>query len=510
MIRPSDPIAWESSLPIRPSSPAWRAVVRAVYGSPLTPDERATFLSLSGGVEPPAGGSSDVLVVAGRRGGKSETMARVATFEALHGGHHVALARGQRGRIVVISPLREQSQEILGYTRGLAALPQIRKRVAGVTADSVEFTNGIVVSVMTADAVAVSGPTIVCVIRDEWAKWPGPESATPDTAIESSLRPALAPVVGAPPRRILGITSAYLDEGLAYDTDRTCYGRPDAPTLVLRGSTIDFNPAIDRAWLERERRRDPRAFAREYECAWQSAVTEGWFGADTIEACVDRGRVRSPRIPGIEYVCAIDAAFRADAFTCAVAHAERRDDRAVAVLDRIAAWHAPKGGVLQVEPTVAAVVGIAKAYGCERVLADQYAAVPLAESFRRHDLRMVEIPWTNRSKPARFRRVRDAMTDGAVRLCDDAETIRELHNIQGKLLRSGGEQIEARRGHDDRVSAAVLALSEAMDRDARTPSPEAIATVWAIDLGTCGYSSVPVGSLFRCDDDDDWPKGWRR
>ncbi len=461
MTRFPDPIAWEATLPVRPSSPAWRAVVRATYGTPLDAEDRAVFLEVSGGLDPRPGGWTELEAVVGRRGGKSETIARIGVFEAVHGGHEVALAPGQLGIVAVISPLREQSQQIMGYARGLAQLPQVRRHVATVGADRVEFKTGVALQVMTADAVSVSGPTLACVIRDEWAKWPGPESACPDFEIEASLRPAAAPVAGAPPRRFFGITSAYLRDGLAFETDVANFGRPDADVLVVRGSTELFNPAIDRAWLERERRRSPRTFAREYLAEWADATTDGWFG-DVIESSVDHGTDEREPEDGVSYWAAIDAAFRGDRFALAICHAT--DDRGV-VLDLCKSWAAERGRALSVDRVVAESSLLLRSYGCAMALADQFAFDPLAALYQRHRITLRQEAWTASSKPARFRLVRDAMTDGAVRLLDDRDLLREFHAISGTLLRSGGERIEAKRGHDDLVHAVVLCMSEAMTRD---------------------------------------------
>jgi len=457
-----DPIEWEQSLPIRPSSPAWRATVRALYGTLTDPADVELFRSLAGRDAPP-GGADEFLAVVGRRGGKSESIARIATFEAVHGGHAVALAPGQLGLIPIISPLREQSGEILRYVTGLAQLPQVRRHVDGdPTRDGVRFKTGVEVRTMTADAVALSGPTVVCAIRDELAKHPGAESAMPDTVVEAALRPALAPVVGAPRRRLIGITSAYVRDGCAFETDRDHFGRPDSPVLVVRGSTEQFNPNIDRAWLERERKRvGPNVFAREYLAEWQDAVTAGWFG-DVISRCVDTGRESSEPIEGNLYVAAIDAAFKGDKFALAIAHLEQRDGRPVVVLDRAVSWKASGGGALNVAETVAEVSELIREYR-GAAFADQFSFVPLRELFRQCGVDLTEVPWTQSSKPQMFGRVRAGMTDGAVRLCDDAELISEFHSIQGKLLKSGGERLEARVGHDDLVHASVMALFFAED-----------------------------------------------
>lgn len=509
---PRDPITWEQTLPLRPSSPAWVACVRAIYGVPLSPDELALYHQLSGGIDPPVGGSTDVLCVIGRRGGKSETMARVAMFEALHGGHEVALAPGQRGRIVVISPLREQSQEVLGYAKGIAALPQIRSKVASITADSIEFSNGLTIQVCTCDALNVSGPTIVCLIRDEWSKWPGAESATPDTVIEASVRPALAPVVGAPPRRKIGISSAYITDGQCYTTDRDCFGKAGADTLVLRGSTITFNPNIDREYLAKERRRSPSDYEREYECVWQDGITEGWFGSSVIDASVVHGRsiATRARLPRAPYYVAIDAAFKGDRFALAVAHMERSDERWIAVLDLVRTWEPRPGETLSSDLAVHESSAAARGFGCDRIYGDQCCAPVLIDSYRREHITLVEVPWTAQNKPLKYRMVRDGMADGSVWLCDDAETVKEFKGIQGKLLQSGGERIEARRGHDDRVSAAVLALSLAMKLDSRArPNGDFDYASFsaAMPLGDCGFGRQSSEDRWGNGGDPDWPSG---
>jgi hypothetical protein len=460
-----DPIEWEATLPIRPSSPAWRCVIKALYGTPLTPDELALFRELSGLESPPEGGSDEFLAVVGRRGGKSEAIARLATFEACHGGHAVALAPGQTALIPIITPVREQAQQIVGYAHGIAALPQVRPFVAGEpTLHGVRFVTGVEIRVMTADAVAVSGPTVVCAVRDELAKFPGDDAATSDREIDNSLRPALAPVIGAPRRRLVGITSAYIREGIAFETDRDAFGKPDSGVLVVRGPTELFNPNIDRAWLARERRRvGTKVFAREYLAEWQHATTDGWFG-NVIDRCVDTGRASSGPLSGIRYVAAIDAAFRGDRFALAIAHREHDEDGPpVTVIDAVDTWEPDEGEVLSVPHVVRDVAKRIRAYGA-MTFADQFSFDPLRELFRRHGVWLREAPWTATSKPQRFSRIRAAMSDGLVRLPDDEELIKEFHAIRGRLLRSGGEQLEARAGHDDLAHAAVMAAYFAMDR----------------------------------------------
>jgi hypothetical protein len=462
-----DPIEWETALGLRPSSPAWAAVVKAIYGSPLTRSEKRLLDLLTGDVGAPEGGALEVLAVVGRRGGKSETAARIATFEAIHGGHGIALARGQAGVFALVAPLREQAEELLGYSRGLATLPAIKRELARPPKlNEVAFKTGVSIRVMTADAVAVSGVTAVGAIFEEFAKFPCGDSVGSDREVEAAFRPALAPMVGAPPRRFIRITSAFVEEGVAYETDRACFGVPDASVYVVRGQTETFNPNIDRAWLKREARRNAREFAREYLGVWQSALVDGWFGDEVIDRSIDRGRPGpDPREPGVRYFAAMDQAFRGDRFVLAVAHAVTDGNSAPTIIvDAVVSWQAPKGGTLAVESTVVAVCAWLARYGLASALCDQFAAVPLAALFKQHGVALREIPWTGASKAPRFRQVRDAMVDERVRLPDDPKTIAEFRNIVGRVTEDKNERIAAGRGHDDRVSAVVLCASECLRR----------------------------------------------
>jgi hypothetical protein len=436
-----------------------------VWGSPLSAEDEALYLKLSGGRAVPAEGHDRVLVVKGRRGGGSETIARWATYEAIHGGHELALAPGQVGVAAVITPEHKHAREVLGYARGLAALPQVRRHVARVTDDAVTFANGIEVRITTANEMAVAA-TFVFVLFDEAARLPGQESATPDKAIVAAVLPGMAPIRGAPRRRLVAVTSAFVDTGWAFEVDRDNFGRADADTLVLRGSTERFNPNVDVEWLERERRRDPMVAAREFgdgdvPPVWMASVLESWFGAGVIEKCVDKGRGSLEPAPGWTYTLGVDAAFSRDNFGIAIV--SRRGGQTIVV--HTDALRPPLGGALSPRACVNHVVQLMRTYGIDSVLLDQFCAPVLIESFEERGVDAVKVDWTGsgvRSKAARYREVREEMRDGRVRLVDDRALLRELHRVRGRTSQQGHESIDAPgKGVDDRVSALVLAASEA-------------------------------------------------
>jgi hypothetical protein len=81
---------------------AWRALLYAALGEPLNEDELAAFRQLTGRQEPPTQRVEKLLVIAGRRAGKSLCAALLAVYQATL-VDHVTLRRGERGLVLCIS-----------------------------------------------------------------------------------------------------------------------------------------------------------------------------------------------------------------------------------------------------------------------------------------------------------------------------------------------------------------------------------------------------------------------
>ena len=80
-----------------PSWAAWRPLLLACMGEPLTADELAFFTRFTGRSEAPTRRVDEAWIVAGRRAGKTRAMAALAVYLAALCTHAHHLARGQRG-----------------------------------------------------------------------------------------------------------------------------------------------------------------------------------------------------------------------------------------------------------------------------------------------------------------------------------------------------------------------------------------------------------------------------
>lgn len=463
--KPRDPVQFRRWLGIRAYSPAWEVTLKAAWGTPLTPEERPLWKEISGhGEERPGVGWTELMANVGRGGGKDDAIKTVVNFECRFGDHEIAAAPGQRLPALVICPLRSQAQGMLRMIAGEAKLPKLRSAVLRITADAVEYRNGLIAQVQTCSDVAVTGDTVPIAVRNEWAQFPGEDSATPDHVIEANLRPALRQIEGTPPHRLIGITSSYTTDSLAYKTFSENWGRADADVLVVQGPTWKFNPNIDPEYLAKERRRlGDRAYAMHFENIWTAAVIESWFGSDVINRCVDKGRHNGEPVAGRRYYAAVDLGLRVDSTALVICHREQRDSQTVTVVDGV--WYWPSGSA-----TMGAIVSRASKIIREwraTAFTDNYSVDFAKGEFARERVHVLEAPWNatgGQSKTIRFNWVRLHMLDGRVRFPDDEGLKRELHNFGGRLRRNGTEELAARTGHDDRVTAMVCAVSEAIER----------------------------------------------
>jgi hypothetical protein len=471
VITPTNAADMRIQLDMRPSSLGFTAISKGIRGADLTPAEDAAFREMSGGVAPrPGVGFVDVLVIKPRRAGGTEWGGGEAAYEAAYVPHAAMAAPGQTLVFPIVCPRLDQSREMLSYVRGFARQPGLASLVSKITDDEVLFTTGVAVRIITADVNAVSGVTSAGYLLSEFAKLPGDDSAQSDKVIVDSLDPATLPIIGAPPRRRLRESSAYVQDGLCYEMERDYWGKEDAPTLVLRGCFRLLNPSIDRDFLARERRRLSSAvYAREYGFdfdsppIFQSSVTESWFGADTIDKCVDEGRGILEPNPQLSYFAGIDLGVRQDAAALAIGHRERIEGEPVTVVDGCWSWAAGSKSLGEIVQESAAIIRRYRA----RAWADQWAFDSVKDGYAREQVIVTEAPWTSmgeKNKANRFNRVKYEMRDRRVRLPGaNSALIREFHNLGGKLLRSGTEQLAARRGGDDLVHATVLMLSEALE-----------------------------------------------
>jgi hypothetical protein len=240
-----------------PSWHAWRSLLLAANGEPLTDDELLAFTKYTGRVKAPERRVDELWCAIGRRGGKSRAMSVLAAYYAGLCDHRDKLARGERGVVLLIAQDKRAAKVSLDYAEGaFEATPMMRQLIKERRREEIVLSNGITLEVRAPSLRGVRGTTCVAVVCDEIAFWRSEESANPDAEILHAVRPTLA-TSGGP---LICISSPYARKGALWDTYRRHYGPTgDEMILVAQGPSRAFNPDLPQSVVDRALERDPLA-----------------------------------------------------------------------------------------------------------------------------------------------------------------------------------------------------------------------------------------------------------
>lgn len=499
---PRDPVAFlERYLP-HPLSPAWRAVVRAIYGLALDDADRKVLDQIAGHTKPSPAGYTDACAIVGRRGGKSEVTAGLGLFEALVTDHMAFIAQGQRAHFFIVSRTIKQSTQVFRYARQmverneeLSALLECEPTESNNAGGELKFINGASLSCFAAIKASARGFTVLGAVFDEFA-WlnPDEDSANQDEEVVTAVRYGAAPPEGAPPRRMLVISSPAAKRGLVWDLWSQHYGRPDAPVLVVQGNTKAFNPSISEKWLAAEQKRDPKAYLREIEAQFADAIS-AWIDRAAVEQATLNRTADPLHSVNDTYFAAVDIGFKRDRSVLVIAHVEKvpfehlREQEAVIVraddltgqsvpmrrtwepklrfvVDGVWVWTPTPDAPLDAPKLVAAIADIVFPYGIREIHADQYSIVPLQGEFKRHQITLTELTWSSQSKLEAFNSLRESFYDSRVSLPNMPIIVEELTQLQEKISGNVVRFAAPGKQHDDVAHAIAACHLHAMTRPA--------------------------------------------
>jgi hypothetical protein len=328
----------------------------------------------------------------------------------------------------------------------------LRQEIADVTRSEIRLRNGVTIAIHSNSFRTVRGRTLCACIFDEVAMWRDEQSAMPDIETYRSVLPALLTTKGM----LIGISTGYRRVGLLYQKHRDCFGQDDPDTLVVQGSTQQFNGTIDAADLTAQIAADPVAAVSEWQGGFRDDLST--FLADNlIDAAIDAGRPLELLPHSFSYVAFVDAASgasdRADAYTVAIGH--RADGKFIVdVVRGVIGTYDPYAVTRQ-------FAELLREYGIRSVTGDNYGAKWVSQYWREAGFAYEKSPWT---RSEIYLEVMALFARRVVRLPDHPRMLRELRLLERSTNSGGRETVDhGRNGHDDfsNVACGVLRLLDA-------------------------------------------------
>lgn len=439
-------------------SPAQEAALRTLYGLEIPKNQESLVRRCTG--HPPRKPKEyrEAAFICGRRSGKSDKLAaNVALYEAFFRSH--MLSPGERGIVLLLAQNMRQAQVVRNYIQGKIERSAILSRhVESTRAYELDLDNGITIAIHPASFRSIRGLSVVCCVCDEIAFWWTEDGyANPDVEVLRAVRPAMATFPNA---KLVLASSPYAKSGVLFDLWQT--RRKDREVLVWHAPTALMNPAVPERFLQGEKRRDPEIYRREYEARFTEAV-HGYLSAEDIAACVVEGRESlPPRAEVSIYHAAIDAAFKGDTFTFAIAHEEGWGKKYV--IDLLLGWKGSRTAPLRLGNVMPVIKGWLEKYRIRAVFGDQFGAEPLRQAFNAEGIGFGEVPFTLPTKADMYGNLRSLIMDRRIDLLDHRESLKELLSLEVEHLPGGHPRIgHPRRGgvHDDYADVIALVVKRA-------------------------------------------------
>ncbi|MBR1120869.1 hypothetical protein JQ628_05015 [Bradyrhizobium lablabi] len=424
---------------------AWTALIAAAFGLPMSADQLAIYRKCTGRTDPPVEQMRELVLVVGRRGGKSRVLALIATWLSAFVDYKPYLDPGERGVVQVLAADRDQAKIILRYVKAFFKLPMLAKLIERETQFGLDLTNSVAIEVTTASFRSVRGRTVVAALADEIAFW-NDEGANPDAEVIKAIRPSMATIPNA---MLLLASSPYARKGVLWDMHRQYHGKDDPRVLSWQAATEVMNPSIDPKWLTEQYERDPVSASAEYGAQFRTDV-EAFIAAEAVDAVTSDERER-PYIAGKRYYAFADPAGGSgkDSFTLAIGHVEDR----IPTLDVIREFKPPFSPKAVIEQCA----DVLKQYGIRKCTADRYAAEFAVEGFREHQ---ITLEHSLKPKSQIYSEFLPLLNSKTCDLLDHARLRTQLIGLERKTARSGKDSIDhGPGGHDDVANAVAGVLT---------------------------------------------------
>jgi hypothetical protein len=423
----------------------WRALLIAAAGDELTDDEREEFKRLTHREREPGKFCRELVVIAGRRAGKSTAMCILAIWVACLCDHRDTLARGEIGVVLMVSRDQRVSKMLLDRIAEIMALSEpLASMIVNRTQDAVVLVHNVRIELRPASYTNLRGPTYLIVLADEVAFWlTSDDYANPDSEVLTAVRPGLI-TTGGP---LVMISSAYAQKGELFESWRRYFGPTGPPDiLVAHATSRDLNPSLSQEEIDRAIERDPVRNRAEYLSEFRNDIS-GFVPREVILAC-GGDYYELPPQSGIAYRCFLDQAsgIGEDSYAMAIAHKYGE----TVIVDAIRETRPPFSPAAVVNDVL---VPLCKAYGVSSVTSDDYAAGFSRALIFNAGLAFAPV---KKHKSELYLELLPLLNSQRISLPRNERLVNQIAGLERSTMRSGRDTIDhGPHSHDDVANAVA-------------------------------------------------------
>lgn len=437
----------------------------------------------------------------GRRSGKSDRIGGLAAaYEITLGGHTAYIDRPDQPIfwLYIAQDLDTAALNLKFVTSWIEESPVLSKMIEFKGEKEVRFKNGVILRAEPPKLKTGRGAAVFGMTLDELAFWySNAKSANPDFEVIRALQYATGQF---PNSKQFRITTPFTKEGVAYlswksgtegmkiacsacgpsrahlcthmQEDREDY---EGQLLLYSPTGAMGNPRMTRKRLARLQREDAEAFERESLAKFIDSQSSFLTFASVERAVqpeagrhLENGAITREPIPGVDYVAAIDPAFRHDSFALIIGH---NDKHLGIVEDYVREWVPPVGERLDPKQCLIEVRDELVRWGLDLVYSDQYQVESLISIGEDLDLTIVGVDFTTKSKPKMMTNMASIFNQSRIKLLNHQEQEAQLKKLV-KTVNGTYMNVSAPAGqHDDLAMCLSLMITHAIQLPQHDSSP---------------------------------------
>lgn len=360
------------------------------------------------------------VIRAGRRGGKSSTLCRLAVLVALFGEWSVP--PGDTAVIAIVSVKTDEAAARLRTIKTILTALGLRFDERGTELE-LRGERPVLFKVFPCNVDSV-GFTSVLVIGDEVARWESRDTgANPAQEVIGSLAPTMA----TQPTAFMVLSSSPWSND---DFHAKCFDQGDTATqMVSHAPTWVANPTITEADTH-ELEPDDRVRAREYAAVPGATISAA---LDPVDVAAAFGATPVGKL-GRGFLAIDASSLRGDAFAWI---AGRESDAGELVVLECDGFEGERLREVSMRDVVKQVAARAVEWDARSIFGDQREEASLTSMFAEESSALEVLPWSEPSKDEAFQLLRRLMRERRLLLPDHAGLRREISNVKAHLLPSG-------------------------------------------------------------------------
>jgi len=406
------------------------------------------------------GVTQHLLLVCGRRGGKTFIASIISAYEAyllISKGDpqkHYGLPIGQKIKIITVATNSDQAKIASDAIKDrICNSPWFAQYVEGTTLTSIrlrtktdiidERESTISVDAMSCTASGVRGHTVIVAILDEFAHFTDKSGNRSGDSVYYSLVPSIATF--GKDGKILALSNPYAKSGIFYTLYRKAMGSEFEKALqtirVFQMPSWEMNDTLNFDFFSNEYTLNPESFDYEYGAEFSSTVTGFFKFPEKIEDCIDKELMEPLSGGRYTYYLSIDPASVGHGYALCMVHIEQRETetgtKKIVIVDRWKRWMASDeefaaSGLAMIDPSVIDeyIIKLARVFKISMVRYDQYESASSIHKLIKAGVPAERKPITSAHNMEMYKNLRNLIYNDEIVLPSYKQGIGELRNLQ--------------------------------------------------------------------------------